>query len=620
MNNKPKSEQPSLNRRLFRNARTIFEFEIMIKLMTIVFAIPLFSGMERLIMTLTGYQYLSAENLGAFFRHPLFIACFVLFIFLLSLLGLADIAAVTFNLHNSMYDKKTDVFHTALFVARQIQSVLASPGHWGLLLIVLLMIPFLCLGLIPAFVSNLIVKDIILKKLSRRTDLLIAAGLILGILICFFLQAMFACTISLLEKKDYKAALPLSRGLGRKRHLRDLMIYLGTQLLCYLSYALLLGIAMLLAVLFERVLSPMRLVNPISTSLLLTISNVTFCLSASATIPASCICITSLYYVHKAERSEPIPGIDAVDCVTFSPFLHRYSNLKAIITQCVVAFCIIICSIYIYLTYKGRLNPNIEYVHQTEITAHRGASRYFPENTMAAVKGAMDQGADWIELDIHQSKDGVLFVMHDDSLFRTCGVHGKCWDFTWNELSRMDAAKFFKARPVREPIPLLSEVIDFAILNDLRLNIELKPSRYEPEMEKKLVEMLEEKDFIHKCVVTSQKYESIYKIKTYNPDITTVYVMGYAYGHVEKLVAADHFSINMSSVSRSLVSRIHNAGKQVFVWTVNSRTYIEDMIEKNVDNIITNDVLLAKKIVGEMRTSTALYEYIKLLHRLFSFG
>ncbi len=611
---------PKFAKKLHLNDITILSFEVMFKLITYVFAIPLFSLAEHLTMKLTGYQYLSAENLGTFFSHPLFILCILLFILSLSLYCLFEISAVIYNMHKALYNEKTDVFHTALYGCRQIQSVLFSRGNRKLLPVILLMIPFLCFGLFPAFASNLLVKELILSKLRKKPYLLPGLCIVIGTLLVFFLQLMFTCQIMMLEKVPAREACRRSLKLGKTHRRKDFSAFLKTQIVCYIAYALLLGIAILLAVLLDKILMPMRLVNSISTAVMLTISNVSFCLFASWTMPVCCICIGALYYQHKEDNGEELPDSRVVDCVTFSPFLHRFSKVKSHFSKGLFVICILICSLYVYMTYKGRLNPSIEYVHQTEITAHRGASRYFPENTMAAIKGAMEQGADWIELDIHQSSDGVLFVMHDDNLYRTCRVKGLCWNYTWEELSRMDAGNAFSNSFKGEPIPRLSDVIDYAIKNGLRLNIELKPSSFETGMEKRLVDLLEEKAFINDCVVTSQKYLSISKIKEYNPDITTVYVMGYAYGNVDRLKAADHFSINMSSVSRPLVSRIHNAGKQVFVWTVNSRTYIEDMMEKNVDNIITNDVLLAKKIVGEMHTSSAFYEYIKLLHRLFSFG
>ncbi|MBR0104701.1 MAG: glycerophosphodiester phosphodiesterase, partial [Firmicutes bacterium] len=80
-----------------------------------------------------------------------------------------------------------------------------------------------------------------------------------------------------------------------------------------------------------------------------------------------------------------------------------------------------------------------------------------------------------------------------------------------------------------------------------------------------------------------------------------------------QLAAADYFSIESTSATRKFVSRLHNEGKQVYVWTVNREYTIKKMIERNVDNIITDDIILARKCIDESRYSDLLSEFMKLL-------
>ena len=86
-----------------------------------------------------------------------------------------------------------------------------------------------------------------------------------------------------------------------------------------------------------------------------------------------------------------------------------------------------------------------------------------------------------------------------------------------------------------------------------------------------------------------------------------------AYGNIETLSAADHFSIEASSITEKMVSKVHNAGKQLYGWTVNTEESIERMIELNVDNIITDDVELAKECVYLSKTSDVVTELVKWL-------
>lgn len=234
---------------------------------------------------------------------------------------------------------------------------------------------------------------------------------------------------------------------------------------------------------------------------------------------------------------------------------------------------------------------------------------------MAAFQGAVDQDADWIELDIQQSADGEIFVMHDTNLKRTAGINRNTWEMTWEELSQADVGSFFGSEFAGERIPLLSEVIDFAKENNVRLNIEIKPTGHETDFEQSVVDLIREKNFEDYCVVTSQNYSVLERLKEYDEDIKTVYVMSLAYGNMNFFTAADAFSVESSNVTASLVSRVHNAGKEIYAWTVNTKNSINKMIDRNVDNIITDRVPLARQCIFDSDTSDLITEYVNFIRK-----
>lgn len=116
-------------------------------------------------------------------------------------------------------------------------------------------------------------------------------------------------------------------------------------------------------------------------------------------------------------------------------------------------------------------------------------------------------------------------------------------------------------------------------------------------------------------MVTSQVYHVLEEVKEYDSRIHTVYVMSLAYGDINMLTASDHFSIEASSISEKLVSDVHNAGKEIYAWTVNTEESINRMIELNVDNIITDDITLAKECIYLSKTSDVVAEYVRWLSR-----
>ena len=151
--------------------------------------------------------------------------------------------------------------------------------------------------------------------------------------------------------------------------------------------------------------------------------------------------------------------------------------------------------------------------------------------------------------------------------------------------------------------------------NNVRLNIEIKPTGHETDFEQSVVDLIREKNFEDYCVVTSQNYSVLERVKEYGEDIKTVYVMSLAYGNMNFFTAADAFSVESSNVTASLVSRVHNAGKEIYAWTVNTKNSINKMIDRNVDNIITDRVPLARQCIFDSDTSDLITEYVNFIRK-----
>lgn len=110
------------------------------------------------------------------------------------------------------------------------------------------------------------------------------------------------------------------------------------------------------------------------------------------------------------------------------------------------------------------------------LIAHRGASRYAPENTIAAFQKARDLGASWVETDVRLTKDFIPVLHHDDSLLRTTGVDALVNEYTITQIEQCDAGSFFSPEFKDERIPRLTDLLTFLADNHMGLNLELKPA------------------------------------------------------------------------------------------------------------------------------------------------
>jgi glycerophosphoryl diester phosphodiesterase len=224
------------------------------------------------------------------------------------------------------------------------------------------------------------------------------------------------------------------------------------------------------------------------------------------------------------------------------------------------------------------------------IIAHRGASGYAPENTLSAFKRAIEMGADMIELDIHQTKDGEIVVLHDKNLFRVAKVNKLVEDLTLKEIKELEVGSWFSPEYTGEKIPTLREVLSL-VKGKVGVNIEIKKGRrLYPEIEEKLVKIIEEYDLVEPVIISSFHSSYLEKIKKLNPYIALgkllVFSVFLPWENLVKDVNAIH--PHWSMVNSYLVKSAHKDHLKVNVWTVNNTGIAARLVKLGVDGIITN--------------------------------
>jgi len=239
-------------------------------------------------------------------------------------------------------------------------------------------------------------------------------------------------------------------------------------------------------------------------------------------------------------------------------------------------------------------------IKTVEITGHRGASGLAPENTMVAMVKAIEFGADFSELDVQETADGVVVLMHDDSLQRTTNLEAPIWEKSYEDLQALDAGAWFSDEFKGEPIPTLKSIID-AVRGKMKLNIELKMNGHEKQLTEKVVAMVKEEDFINNCILTSFDFGAIKKVKQLNNKIKAGYIFSKMPEDVDVFTAnVDLLSVNKKMVTKEFVQKAHANNKEVHVWTVNDTDDMRKLIALGVDNIITNYPNILNEVLAEM--------------------
>ncbi len=223
------------------------------------------------------------------------------------------------------------------------------------------------------------------------------------------------------------------------------------------------------------------------------------------------------------------------------------------------------------------------------VIAHRGAISEAPENTLKSFQNAITIGADYVELDVHLSKDGKIVVIHDESLKRTTGLNGKVREFTTSQLAEMDAGE-------GEHIPTLTEVIELC-KGKIKLQIEIKVAGLAP----LLIEMLSRHDILNQVLISSFLHNELEAIKNLNFHIPCATLDPTGPSWVASWVKRSGIVRNAKGrqmdgthpfhriVNSPFIRMAHAAGLFVNPWTVDDPKRMETLLKWGVDGMITND-------------------------------
>lgn len=606
------STMKKIKNMLTYNLKTLVGFEAIYKLASTIIFIPIFLSIFNIIVKITGHSYLTLENVFSFLLNPLTLIMIFLLLLLMAFYTLIDISTIIIILNSSYAKQKISIKEAFLTACKKSLKVFKKQNIL-ISFIPLFLIPFLNLGISSSLISTISIPEFILDYINNNRFLSLLYTLVIVILGFILLKWLYTMHYFILEDEDFKNAHQKSSNLSRHNTIKDLISIIFTQILIALFYFLFVFLGIILIIFLYKTFSKVNLFSNIFITAIWLLIAFSFLIMTLLSTPISYACISALFYRHKEKNKEELPKLkinhQEITKQTKKFNIFRITIIILILTS---------GTIFTYLVTTKKFNLNFEYERLIEVTAHRGASVNYPENTMASFIAAKNLNADWIELDVQQTKDGNIIVIHDSNLKRTTGVNKNTWEVTYDEIKDLDAGSFLNSKFKDEHIPLLKDVIAFAQKNNIKLNIELKPTGHETDFESSVVDLIKDQDFTKNCVITSQVYESLEKVKKVSKDIKTVYVMSLAYGEITDLEYADAFSIEASSATKTLVNNVHKENKELYVWTVNTKESINKTIKLNVDNIITDNIPLAQELIFKSKNNNLINKYVESVSNLFN--
>lgn len=448
--------------------------------------------------------------------------------------------------------------------------------------------------LLGYFLYSVKINSTVKNVIRGSKPIIITIAVIVLFLFIYSFIHVFTTNYLAYDAEDITDGKRQSRILFKNHFFKCLMVIIGWNLLIFLVIGLIYIILAIIIIAGVLILDRANMGMAIYLSVFRVAITVIKIVLPVISVPISFAVFTGLFYRLRNDKGNKLYIGEIAEDITEKRIRHPLAQ-KVI----AIIFSAILFTVNIFYMVKAFDNNPFNYVEMFSDTltmAHRGSSYEAPENTMLAFENAVKATADYIELDVHETKDGEIVVIHDDNLKRTTGVNKKVYNMTYDEIKDLDAGSYFGDEEEFKKcrIPTLEEVMSYT-KGKIKLNIEIKLSAYEPDLVEGVAALIEKYDYKDECYVTSMNYKALTEIKEINEEIKTGYILYSAYGNYYNIDNVDAFSINFSYINKNVVDAIHYRGKQLFVWTINDRKTAEKMVAMGVDAVITDNPVMGKE-------------------------
>ncbi|MDK1740528.1 glycerophosphodiester phosphodiesterase [Dellaglioa algida] len=244
-------------------------------------------------------------------------------------------------------------------------------------------------------------------------------------------------------------------------------------------------------------------------------------------------------------------------------------------------------SIYNYGYLKGMLGD------YPVLISHRGVDDgNGVQNTIPALEKTSAEKPDYIEMDIQETKDHQFVVMHDPNLEALAGVNRTVHDLTLSELTALTVSE----NGYSAKIPSFDQYLDAAEKHHQKLLVEIKVSPQDsPNMTKNFVKKYQKRMLADKNRIHSLSYDVVSQVKKQAPNLYVSFIMPYNISFPN--TPANAYTMEATTLNDTFVSQAHDKKQDVYAWTVNDDSVMQNMMFMDVDGIITDQLSTLKDVV-----------------------
>ena len=552
-------------------------------------------------MLLTGNTYLGPDNILTFFRSPSTNLLTLLLLIVVCFLHVVEISGIMHAYSMSSIGKKTTlrgIINTGIDAGLRV----FLPKNWLMLPMLLVLIPltgFFSLSfvslqvVIPGFVREFIQANTLYRNLYRGVYFL---------LLLIEITYIFSMNFHLLGEDSFPQACRKSQKLIRGRYGFTAAALVAVAVLFSLFVtAASSTVSTVLLKLLSRFSSTVSAAD--SARLSAWILNLNGALAALLAPAVNIAALTTLFFQY-------IEDDDKLASLSRGAFHDRMLPKKHIAALCAVLA--VTLGLYLYQGGRGQEIAAAGTPRMPEIVAHRGDSVNAPDNTMPAFEMAALEHPAWVELDVQQTKDGVILVSHDDDLQRVSGTRQYIHELTYDEIRQIDVGSWFSKEYGYVRLSTLDSVLKLFKDSGTRVMVEIKYTGFGDHVEESVLDIINENGMHDQTLIISTHPGTLERIKELDPSMITCYTMFVAWEHIEDIPFADWYTVEEGNIDPGLVENVHAAGGRVYAWTVNSQETVQYLIDCGVDGMLTDNPVLMKRVIENAKYDTGLLRALRI--------
>ena len=565
---------------------TYISIAAIIQLM-LVCGLWLISRIFQLALTLADEKHLDKNNILHILTNPYSFVILNLLVLIVAFFMFIEFSILTFTIYGQLTEKQYS-FRSILDNAWNKTKNLAGFQTLFFIFYFLITIPTINLGVKSVLAKNLFIPKFISSEIMKTNSGLIIWGLIMIVFAYLNLRLIFTLPLTAVGDENILDSIKRSWELTKTGKRKLVFTILLFEIIYLLIAAVLTGVITYICIYFDNDGN-----NPIIQTLFFSsVSGIIFFLGVISKITVITSLITVL--IDHNEISEKL--------VNNLNENKKKSRLVVTLTTVIIVVAVLVNG---FNMYGNGVNKNIETI------AHRGYVAKGVENSIEALEGAAEVGADYVEFDIILTKDNKFVVMHDYNLKRLAGLNKRVQDMNFDEVVGLT----IKQGDYTSKIPSLEEFVNKAKELNMKLVIELKPHGAEPS---NYIDILIGE--IKRLKLENYKFMSLNskvmeELETKVPNLETGYVIPLQFGNFHHS-NIDFFVIEDFSYRDRLVEQARKENKQVFVWTINNPALITKYLQSPADGIITDESELVKEEKDILENH---YSYFDKILRLVNF-